>query len=206
MACIAAVGLLVCRSCGQAADARLLHDAALKGLGGTSAGGAPSALTDAAVAIAALRDEALRNAAAGQAILETLDGQDAQPPQNASLSANSTDSAVPYLLLDTKGMVTCASPTLLALLDADPTPPVLPATLEAVGLRPAPADSTAAELLRNLREGRAATGELAIPRPAGYRTTARPPAHPAWSTSRCPPGPSPTRRAAPTAASYCCAT
>ncbi|MBG3877852.1 methyl-accepting chemotaxis protein, partial [Desulfovibrio oxamicus] len=33
----------------------------------------------------------------------------------------------------------------------------------AVGLRPAPTDSAAAGLLRNLREGRAATGELAIP-------------------------------------------
>ncbi|NHZ47027.1 methyl-accepting chemotaxis protein [Desulfovibrio sp. XJ01] len=161
VACIAAVGLLVCRSCGQSADARLLHDAALKG--GTTFGNASPAIADAAAAISALRDEALRNAAAGQAILEALDGQDAHPPKNASLSANSTDSSVPYLLLDTKGMVTCASPTLLALLDAVPSPPALPATLEAVGLRPAPADSTAAELLRNLREGRAATGELAIP-------------------------------------------
>ncbi|MBG3878448.1 methyl-accepting chemotaxis protein, partial [Desulfovibrio oxamicus] len=155
VACIAAVGLLVCRCCGQTADARLLHDTTLKGE--TTFGNASPAIAEAAAAIAALRDEALRNAAAGQAILEALDGQDAQPPKNASLSANSanfTDSAVPYLLLDTKGMVTCASPTLLSLFAAGTTPPALPATLEAVGLRPAPTDSAAAGLLRNLREGR----------------------------------------------------
>ncbi|MDR3045556.1 MAG: methyl-accepting chemotaxis protein [Desulfovibrio sp.] len=163
VACIAAVGLLVCRTRGQAADARLLHDAALKGLG-TVAGNAPAALADAAAAIAALRDEALRNAAAGQAILEALDAQDAP---NASLSDNHADGAVPYVLLDAKGMVTCASPTLLALLDAGTTPPALPAALEVVGLRPGSTDSAGAELLRHIREGRAITGELAIPLACG---------------------------------------
>ncbi len=152
--------MLACRMRGLAADARLLHDAALKGLGG-SAANAPAALSDAATAIAALRDEALRNAAAGQAMLEALDGYDGQ---DASRSA---DTAAPYILLDAKGMVTCASPTLLALLDTGTTPPALPATLETVGLRPAPTDAKGAELLRQIREGRAATGELAIPLACG---------------------------------------
>ena len=154
--CIAAVGLLICRCCGQKADARLLHDTALKD-SSAAAGDTPAAMGDAA-AIAALRDEALRNAAAGQAILESLDGVE------------------PYMLLDARGMVTCASPSLLALLDAGSPAPALPASLEALGLRPAPSDAKGAELLRQAREGRAASGEIAIPvacgMPAGASATA----------------------------------
>ncbi len=163
VACIAAGGALWCRTRGQIADARLLHDTALKGTNapGTNVHGTdtPAALAEAATAIAALRDEALRNAAAGQAILEALDATDA------------TDGAVPYALLDAQGMVACASPALLALLDAGATPPALPASLETLGLRLAPADAKGAELLRQAREGRAATGELAIPLACGVPGT-----------------------------------
>ncbi|EGY24307.1 methyl-accepting chemotaxis (MCP) signaling domain protein [Desulfovibrio sp. A2] len=136
--------MLACRTRGQAADARLLHDAALQGVDEPRT---PDALGEAAAAISALRDEALRSAAAGQAMLEALDA---------------TDGAEPYLLLDAKGMVTCASPALLALLDTGAPPLALPATAEALGLRAAPADAKGAELLRQIREGRAATGEIAL--------------------------------------------
>uniref|UniRef100_B8DJC0 Methyl-accepting chemotaxis sensory transducer n=1 Tax=Nitratidesulfovibrio vulgaris (strain DSM 19637 / Miyazaki F) TaxID=883 RepID=B8DJC0_NITV9 len=173
VACIAAVGMLVCRTRGQAADARLLHDAALKGLG-PAAEGTPAAMAEAAAVIAALRDEALRNAAAGQAMLEALDGEAGQSGQARQSgqagpdAANHPDDAVPYLLLDAKGMVTCASPALLALLDTGTTAPVaLPGTLDAMGLRPAPTDKAGTELLRNLRECRAAKGELVIPLACG---------------------------------------
>ena len=135
------MGVLLCRLRGQAGDARLLHDAALKGADEPRT---PNALGEAAAAISALRDEALRSAAAGQAMLEALD---------------ETES---YLLLDAKGMVTCASPALLTLLDTGATPPALPATPEALGLRPAPADAKSTELLRQAREGRAASGEIAL--------------------------------------------
>jgi methyl-accepting chemotaxis protein len=62
-------------------------------------------------------------------------------------------------------------PALLALLDAGATPPSLPASLETLGLRPAPADAKGAELLRQAREGRAAAGELAIPLACGVPGT-----------------------------------
>ena len=132
------MGVLLCRLRGQAGDARLLRDAALKGADEPRT---PDALGEAAAAISALRDEALRSAAAGQAMLEALDETE------------------PYLLLDAKGMITCASPALLALLDAGAS---LPATPEALGLRADPADARGAELLRQTREGRAAKGEIAL--------------------------------------------
>ena len=138
------MGVLLCRLRGQAADARMLHDAALKG---ADTPRTPDALGEAAAAISALRDEALRSAAAGQAMLEALDA---------------TDGAAPYLLLDAMGTVSCASPALLALLDTGATPAALPATPEWLGLRAAPADANGAELLRQIREGRAVKGEIAL--------------------------------------------
>jgi len=144
VACIATMGVLLCRLRGQAADARMLHDAALKG---ADTPRTPDALGEAAAAISALRDEALRSAAAGQAMLEALDA---------------TDGAAPYLLLDAMGTVSCASPALLALLDTGATPAALPATPEWLGLRAAPADANGAELLRQIREGRAVKGEIAL--------------------------------------------
>ena len=154
VAVIAGAGMLVCRMRGQAADARLLHDAALRY---DAARDTPATLAEAAAAITALRDEALRSAAAGQAVLESL------------------DEAEPYMLLNAKGMVTCASPSLLALLDSGSAAPALPASLEALGLRTVPSDTKGAELLRQAREGRAANGEIAISvacgMPADHSTT-----------------------------------
>ncbi|HEU6437305.1 MAG TPA: methyl-accepting chemotaxis protein [Nitratidesulfovibrio sp.] len=153
---IAGAGMLVCRLRGQAADAHMLHDAARRH---DATRDTPAALAEAAAAITTLRDEALRSAATGQAILNSLDGVE------------------PYMLLDAKGMVSCASPSLLALLDSGASAPALPASLEALGLRTAPSDAKGADLLRQAREGRAASGEIAIPVACGTAVGASAAAH-----------------------------